>query len=150
MPKSPLLAAIVLVLAGLVAGAAGGPAAAQERPAPEDRTAVRSVISDQIAAFLEDDAERAYSFAAPSIRRMFPSPEVFMRMVRTGYEPVYRAENPLFTRSLLLESDRILQEVVLTGPDGRLWTATYTLERQADGAWRITGCTLKEASGQAA
>ena len=32
--------------------------------------------------------------------------------------------------------------------DGKAWTALYTLARQDDGSWRITGCYLKAAEGQ--
>ncbi len=30
------------------------------------------------------------------------------------------------------------------------WVALYTLQRQVDGQWRITGCQLKKAPGDAA
>lgn len=143
------LTRLIAAAAMTVALAAGAGAAPDARPSDADRDAVRAVIVAQMEAFLADDAEGAYAFAAPSIRSMFPTAEVFMRMVRRGYRPVYRARDPLFTRSRLLEEGRIVQEVSLTGPDGGGWTAVYTLERQADGDWKITGCYLREASGEA-
>ncbi len=129
---------------------AGAASADSPRPSAADRSAVIGVIASQMDAFRADDAERAYSYAAPTIKRMFPTPSVFMDMVRRGYRPVYRAEDPLFTRSRLVGEGRIVQEVLLTGPEGRPWTAVYTLERQADGSWRITGCYLREAAGESA
>jgi len=55
-----------------------------------DQGAVRSVISDQLDAFLADDAARAYSHASPGIRQLFPGEERFMGMVQRDYAPVYR------------------------------------------------------------
>ena len=35
----------------------------------------------------------------------------------------------------------------ITGPDGKTYEALYSMERQADGTWRINGCTLLPAPG---
>ncbi len=43
-----------------------------------------------------DDAKRAFSYAAPSIRAMFGTPERFLAMVRAGYPVVYRAAGATF------------------------------------------------------
>ena len=147
MPFRPLLAS--LAVAAWLAGGAPPATAQADRPAPAERSAVQDVITSQMQAFMADDAERAYSYAAPTIKRMFPSPEVFMGMVRSGYQPVYRPSNPTFTRSRLLGEGRILQEVMVTGPRGAAWTAVYTLEKQPDGRWLITGCYLRQAEGAA-
>ncbi|MEQ9573016.1 MAG: hypothetical protein RLN95_13210 [Nitratireductor sp.] len=37
----------------------------------------------------------------------------------------------------------MLQKVHLVGPDGRNYVAVYTLELQADGVFRISGCSLR-------
>jgi hypothetical protein len=37
----------------------------------------------------------------------------------------------------------IVQQVLLTGPDGKEYEAVYTLELQPDGVYRITGVSLK-------
>jgi hypothetical protein len=64
-------------------------------------------------------------------------------MVRQGYQPVYRPQDVEF-RDLKLEGNVIVQEVHLIGPDGRPVLARYTMERQPDGSWRISGCYLTE------
>jgi len=38
--------------------------------------------------------------------------------------------------------------VQLGDADGATWVATYRLERQGDGAWRIKGCDVQRASGK--
>lgn len=130
------IAAIVAVL--LLAG----PAAAQTEPA-----AVRQVIEQQLEAFRAGDAAAAYALAGPGIKRMFPSPERFIGMVRRGYKPVYDANDPVFLRGKAVGEGEYAQEVALTDDAGTAWTALYTLARQPDGSWRITGCYLRKAPG---
>ncbi|MEM1045748.1 MAG: DUF4864 domain-containing protein [Pseudomonadota bacterium] len=113
----------------------------------EDTTSVQSVIDRQIAAFRADDGATAYSFAAPSIQKMFPSVPRFMDMVRRGYAPVYRPQSYSF-EGLRTENGATVQVVRLVGPAGAEWLAFYTLDKQADGSWKITGVYLQKAPGQ--
>jgi hypothetical protein len=62
----------------------------------DDTAAAQSVIESQIKAFLADDMSTAYSFAAPSIKRMYPDESRFFDMVKRGYQPVYRPGNFCF------------------------------------------------------
>ena len=138
------VAAFCLLL-GLAFGASV-PARAQ--PVSDlDVRAARTVVSAQLEAFAKDDAKRAFSYAAPSIRAMFGTPERFLAMVRAGYPVVYRASRVTFLIPLSDEGD-LLQGVHLTDGAGTLWLATYRLERQADGSWRIAGCDVQAATGK--
>lgn len=55
-----------------------------------DRTAIRTVIERQLAAFRREDATAAFAFASPEIQAKYGTPEYFMTIVKTFYEPVYR------------------------------------------------------------
>ena len=137
-----LLTALAILLLSLAARA--------EAPlAPADRAAIRSVIERQIQAFGADDAAAAVAFAAPSIRRMFGDPDRFMALVRQGYQPVYRPREVEF-RDLVERAGRPIQRVLLVGPDGLVVVASYTMERQPDGSWRVAGCILEGAEQHAA
>ncbi len=69
-----------------------------------------------------------------------------MEMVRRHYPPVYRPAEVAF--QALGDSPRgLVQEVLLTGPDGLAVTVLYIMERQPDGSWRIDGVYLLEAPG---
>ena len=138
-----LLAA--LVFAASVA-CASAPAAAQPVSAADARAA-RSVVAAQLDAFANDDAERAFSYAAPEIRTMFGTPERFLAMVRAGYPVVYRAASVTFLVPVRVDGE-LVQGVHLTDADGALWLATYRLERQRDGMLRIKGCEVQPASGK--
>jgi hypothetical protein len=118
-----------------------------EMPAPADAQEFRRIISEQLEAFRADDGARAYSFAAPEIKRLFPSVDIFMSMVRNGYRPVYRSSEVEFGEIITDPLGRPAQRVGLTGPDGKRYEALYSMERQPDGSWRIIGCTLLEVPG---
>lgn len=114
-----------------------------------DRQAARATIERQIEAFRRDDSAAAYAQAAPQIQGLFPSPETFSRMVAQGYAAVIRPRSYSFDTSEDAGEDGIAQGMRLQDENGIDWVALYTLQRQADGAWRITGCQLRKAPGSA-
>ena len=130
----------LLALVGLILGLAA-PAMAQDLP-PADQSAIRDVIQSQIDAFRRDDGDSAFSYASPSIRGMFGTPEVFMDMVRQGYQPVYRPKVFDF-REIVTLHGQVTQKVHVVGPDGRPVTAYYPMTKLPDGTWRIDGCYLQ-------
>ena len=111
----------------------------------DDKQAFQSVISGQIDAFRAEDGVRAYGYAAPMIKQIFPNPDVFMNMVRQGYQPVYRPQSFKFGDASLSASGRPIQKVTVVGPDGITYEAIYTMERQPDGSWQINGCAIVRA-----
>ncbi len=117
------------------------------------RNAARATIDRQIEAFRRNDAAGAYAEAAPQIRNLFPSAETFIAMVAKGYAPVLRPRSYRFETMREMSEDEIAQGEITQGLSlqdeaGLDWVALYTLQRQADGQWRITGCQLKKAPGE--
>jgi len=107
---------------------------------------VQATISGQIDAFRHDDGAKAYSFAAPGIQMLFPSADAFMAMVRNGYGPVYHPRDFQFSQFQAV-GDKFIQTVEVTAADGTMWTAEYTLGRQADGSLKIEACRLVQRPG---
>ncbi|MGO4449996.1 DUF4864 domain-containing protein [Phyllobacterium sp. TAF24] len=105
----------------------------------------QSIIKKQITAFLSDDATTAYSFASPGIQGKFINKDVFFDMVKRAYQPVYRPGNFAFGRNKVSDSE-IMQEVVISGPDGKDWTALYQLTKQPDGSWKINAVRVMQAA----
>ena len=136
----------VLPLFVLVLYAVATLAAAQQ--SPQDRAEIQRVIGAQMDAFKRDDGVAAFSYAAPSIRDIFQTPERFMTMVQRGYQPVYRPLDVQF-QELVESQGRLLQKVQVVGPDGRPVMAVYTMQQQPDGSWRIAGCVLVRLDGRA-
>jgi hypothetical protein len=113
----------------------------------DDVATAQGVIRAQEQAFAHDDAATAYSQAAPAIKQIFPAPDIFMSMVQKGYAPVYRHKSFEFGESKI-EGSSVAQRVHIIDANGEAWEALYTLEQQADGSYKITGCSLLKA-GQA-
>ncbi len=146
--------ALAQTLAQAPAPGTAGPVTAVD---PTDAAAFREIISAQMAAFARDDGAAAFAFAAPSIQRLFVTPEGFMAMVRTGFQPVYRPSSVVFEAPIRVPApdqgdgdgdgdDRggtFAQPVRVTGLDGRPVLAMYHMERQPDGTWRIAGVVLR-------
>lgn len=123
------------------------PAQAEENVAPTDAAAIQRVIQSQMDAFKVDDWTAAFAYAAPSIREKFQSPQIFSQMVTQAYQPVYRPKGVEF-RQVKASEFGPTQEVFVIGPDGLSYLAYYTMERQRDGTWRISGCYLVRAEDE--
>ena len=108
-----------------------------------DIKAAQKVIDSQLKAFIANDGAAAYSFAAPNVKRIFPTVETFMSMVTNGYPPVRKPQNYSFGKVQQTGPTSIVQQVLIVGPDGKDYEAVYTLEQQPDGSFQITGCSLR-------
>ena len=133
-----------IVLRAIVALLAAGIGLLAPALAADEIVAAQDVIRSQEQAFSRDDAAAAYSFAAPQIRRIFPNADIFMSMVQNGYAPVYRHRSFEFGEARV-EGEWVAQRVHIVDENGQGWEALYTLEQQADGSFKITGCTLLKA-----
>lgn len=132
--RQTLFAMLLLFSPSLVIAQETGPAAA-------DRAAIRDVIARQIQAFQHDDATAAFGFASPSIQQMMGTADNFLDLVRNHYQPVYHPRSTAF-RDLTEEDGQVVQRVDVVGPDGLGAQALYSMEKQPDGTWRISGCEL--------
>ena len=135
----PVRALAALILSLVLAGTA----IAQDLSLSDsDRAQIRDIIGKQVEAFRRDDGDAAFGLASPMIQRMFGSSEIFMGIVRQGYQPVYRPR--AFDFGEIVELDgQPTQKVHVIGPDGRPVTAFYPMTQLPDGSWRINGCYLK-------
>jgi Domain of unknown function (DUF4864) len=108
---------------------------------PADEKSVRAVVEGQLAALATDDANKAFSFAAPNVREAFGTATRFLAMVRNNYPVIYRPASTAFLKPEGHDG-HIIQRVQLLDDDGDAWLAVYSLQRQKDKVWRITGCKV--------
>jgi hypothetical protein len=143
-------AAFAALLFGGHAQAADGarPAAAQAFPAAE-WPAIKQVIDTQLRALRAGDAAKAFSFAAPAIRKQFGTADNFLRQVRLGYGALLAARRTEFLVGAVIDGN-VIQPLRLVAADDTVQVALYTLERQPDGAWKITSCVLAPSTVQSA
>jgi hypothetical protein len=114
-----------------------------------DAKAVRQVVEAQLAALAVNDAVKAFSYAAPNVREAVGSPEGFLAMVQRGYPVVYRPATVAFLKANGKDDD-VIQRVQMVDAEGESWLAIYSLQRQKNRTWRITGCSVVENKGRMA
>ena len=114
-----------------------------------DAKVVRQGVEAQLAALAADDAVKAFSYAAPNVREAVGSAEGFLAMVQRGYPAVYRPATVAFLKANGKDDD-VIQRVQMVDADGESWLAIYSLQRQKNRTWRITGCSVIENKGRMA
>lgn len=114
------------------------PASAQEAP-------IQSTIQSQLDAFVADDFVTAFSFASPTIKGIFVSPENFGTMVQQGFPMVWRHEG---VRMLELRevAGSLYQRVLITDAAGRSHVLDYQMIETPEG-WQINGVQLLPQAG---
>lgn len=109
------------------------PAAAQEAP-------IQNTIQSQIDAFRADDFARAFTFASPTIKGMFGTPENFGMMVKQGYPMVYRPAD-VQMMELREVAGNLWQRVRITDQAGAGWYLDYMMVETAEG-WQINAVQI--------
>ena len=115
----------------------------------KDEKAVQAVVQNQLAALAKDDADKAFSYAAPELRKTIGNASAFMAMVKNSYPVVYRPASVAFLR-LESSGDDVIQRVQMLDASGASYLAVYSLQRQKDKTWRISGCVVVENKGRMA
>jgi Domain of unknown function (DUF4864) len=113
-----------------------------------DWAAVRKVIADQRSALKAGDAAKAFGYASPGIRGQFGDAEHFIDMVRTAYSALLTARYVEFLEGAVIDGT-IIQPLRLIDGDNTVRVALYTMERQGNGVWRISGCQIAPSTVQA-
>jgi Domain of unknown function (DUF4864) len=139
---------LALVLPVLCLGTAAV-LAAESKLSAADWKAIRQVISAQRAALVVGDKNKAFSYATPALRAQFGDADTFMAMVQLRYTVLLTARYTEFLDGAVVEG-LVVQPLRLIDADNSVRLALYTLERQVDGKWRISGCRIGPSTVQAA
>ena len=117
-------------------------ATAQERPI---QAPIQDTIQSQIDAFVADDFVTAFTFASPTIKGLFGTPQNFGAMVAQGYPMVYRpdAVQMLELRDV---AGLLFQRVMITDQTGRTHLLDYQMIETPQG-WQINGVQLLPEAG---
>ncbi|MEM9601509.1 MAG: DUF4864 domain-containing protein [Pseudomonadota bacterium] len=98
------------------------------------------VIDAQIAAFQANDLDTAFSFASPTIKRIFGTAERFGRMVQRSYPMVWRPARVRYGQF----SDGGVQTVFFTDTTGSVFEARYEMLK-TESSWQINGVYVRQA-----
>lgn len=109
-----------------------------------DEAAIRGVILNQIEAFKADDFDTAFTFASPTIKGVFQTPERFGVMVREGYPMVWRPTEMRFLDQQMIDG-KLWQNVLVRDADGEEFLLGYQMIEGADG-WKINAVRVEKAA----
>lgn len=109
---------------------------------------VSAAIGAQIEALEQDDFATAFTYASPSIRQIFRTPENFGIMVQRGYPMVWRPAQVEFLNQRI-EAGSLVQMVQITDRKGVVHTLDYLMLETAQG-WKINGVRLLDSNALAA
>ena len=104
---------------------------------------IESVIQGQIDALKADDFETAFSFASPSIKRIFGTPDRFGTMVEQGY-PMIIAPGEVKFLELRQIAGSLWQKVLVRDAKGAFFLLDYQM-LPGEGGWQIDGVQLLQA-----
>ena len=88
------------------------------------------IIKNQLEAFINKDAEEAFSYAAPMIKLRFDNPDNFMNMVKNYYEPVYNPKQYYFINAKYFEGS-VYHQLQIVSQSNLSYLATYSLITQS-------------------
>ncbi|MBP6406435.1 MAG: DUF4864 domain-containing protein [Proteobacteria bacterium] len=142
------IALLTALLAGAALAVPAGAMAAAVALSDADAASVRATVQGQLDAFAADDAARAFSYAAANVRQRMGTAQRFMAMVRAGYPVVYRPASVAFLVPQRLADGTAVLRAQMTDSQGAGWLAVYTLVRQKDRSWRISGCEVQPGQGR--
>ena len=128
---------IAFGLAAALTTATAQPATAQEEP-------IQSTITAQIEAFRAADFERAFTFASPTIKQIFRTPQNFGAMVVTGYPMVVNPAE-VEMQDLRTVGGALWQRVRVTDQQGQAYLLDYQMIEGPDG-WLINAVQLQKAA----
>lgn len=109
-------------------------------PAFAQEDAVQKSIQSQIDAFQRDDFSGAFSFASPTIKGLFGTPENFGRMVKEGYPMVHRPSGVKMLEQRYI-AGALWQKVLVTDMQGRSFLLDYQMIDTPDG-WQINAVQI--------
>jgi hypothetical protein len=104
---------------------------------------VQAVIMAQLEAFAGDDEDSAFATTTPAVRKAIGDAHRFLALVQATYPMVYRPSTVVFHKPEA-QGGTVLQLVELTDSHAKSWMAMFTLEKQPDASWRISGCVVAE------
>lgn len=122
------------------------PGAAQEDAAPW-----QAVVTGQIEALREGDAELALSFASAGFRTQFEgkADKFYEAIMISGYMPIAASRTHSFGEFNRIGDKVVVQVVRFIGTDQGLYEAVYQLSDEGEGGWHVMGVVLRKSAGVA-
>lgn len=108
---------------------------------------MRVLVHSYLWAISNKQADLLYLTAADTVISKYPTPGAFLQRMEKVHRPVVNGSLVQFDGVSLADGIPV-QSVYIKDERGLQWLASYFLTKQADGHWKIAGCTIVPAPGQ--
>lgn len=107
-----------------------------------DKVTIQKLISDQLDAIRERDADLAYALTTGALHRKYETAGQFLSEMRFSYRPVYNHESYRFLDQTETETGSLIQRVEVSYTHGDPTVVIYRLQRTPEGDWGIDSFTV--------
>jgi uncharacterized protein DUF4864 len=109
------------------------------KPTEAERKAASTSIEAQLKAFKADDYQAAMKYQSAALRENFESVEQFRQTIKRGYPQFASYKSVTFGEAACDKAgDRLAIQITLTGQDGVIVRALYTMLRE-QGEYKVDG-----------
>lgn len=107
-----------------------------------DEQSIQGLITRQLDAINERDADKAYALTTGTFHDKFKSAAQFLSEMRFSYRPVYNHESFRFLDQTETETGGLIQRVEMTSTHDDPVIVIYKLQRDVSGGWGIDSFTI--------
>lgn len=112
----------------------------------DERIAIRMVVQSYLWALANQQSKLLFLTAATSVTSSYASPEALLAKMSRVHKPIVAGSLERFD-GLQSQGNNRVQGVYIKDEHGRQWLATYLLEKDTAGNWKIAGCVIIPAPG---
>lgn len=113
----------------------------------EERSAIRVVVQSYLWALANQQSKLLFLTASNSVTSAYASPEALLAKMTRVHRPIVAGSLERFD-GLKSDGDKPIQGVYIKDEHGRQWLASYLLEKDTSGFWKIAGCIIVPAPGK--
>ena len=147
--RASLARALALPLAAMLLCFPLAAARAEATLPDAEWTAIKAIIAGAARRVEGRRRQEGVRVRGAGIRQQFGDAANFLTMVRTAYGALIAARYTEFLEGALIDGS-VIQPLRLVAPDNSVRVALYTMQKQPDGRWKISGCVLAPSTVQAA
>ncbi|HEY0902112.1 MAG TPA: DUF4864 domain-containing protein [Micavibrio sp.] len=137
---------VALLLLGMTLMLGGFAFATAAQAENAEKAVIQQLISGQLDAIRERDADMAYALTTGSVHEKFTNAREFMTAVRFSHRALYDHQSFRFLDQTKTTDGGLLQRVEVSYAHGAPSLVIYRLERNPEGAWAISSFTVLDST----
>lgn len=113
----------------------------------DETSAIRVVVQSHLWALANQQSKLLFLTASTSLKSTYVTPEALLAKMTQVHKPIVAGSLERFD-GLRNQGTNPVQGVYIKDERGRQWLASYLLEKDVAGNWKIAGCIIVPAPGR--